>query len=261
MEQKYKIVIGISGAKNSGKDTAASMIHYIFKSGITNATYKEWALRYEQTKFKPPVIHFADYLKDMLSMLFNIDRKHFDSRVYKDELWYEVHGNIFVDKPKHDARFDKSEDICKDVSIEDLQNTPLAYYINNYQFVFIKLRTLLQYFGTDIVRNQIENNRWVKLTIGRAWTLARKEGLCLIPDVRFANEQEWITKTGGIVIKLNRPSKSTDNHSSENMSDIKADYEVNNNNTKMVLFYDLLRISSDIYNKAIKSTKRINALL
>lgn len=31
MEQKYKIVIGISGAKNSGKDTAASMIHYIFK--------------------------------------------------------------------------------------------------------------------------------------------------------------------------------------------------------------------------------------
>ena len=45
------------------------------------------------------------------------------------------------------------------------------------------------------------------------------------------------------------------------MSDIKADYEVNNNNTKMVLFYDLLRISSDIYNKAIKSTKRINALL
>ena len=30
MEQKYKIVIGISGAKNSGKDTAASMIHNIF---------------------------------------------------------------------------------------------------------------------------------------------------------------------------------------------------------------------------------------
>ena len=69
MEQKYKIVIGISGAKNSGKDTAASMIHYIFKSGITNATYKEWALKYEQTRFKPTVIHFADYLKDMLSML------------------------------------------------------------------------------------------------------------------------------------------------------------------------------------------------
>ena len=45
------------------------------------------------------------------------------------------------------------------------------------------------------------------------------------------------------------------------MSDIKANYEINNNNTKMVLFYDLLRISSDIYNKAIKSAERINTLL
>lgn len=146
MEQKYKIVIGISGAKNSGKDTAASMIHYIFKSGITNATYKEWALKYEQTRFKPTVIHFADYLKDMLSMLFNIDRKLFDSRTYKDELWYDIHGNVFFDKPKHDARFTNSEEICKDVTIDDLKITPLAYYMNNYQFVFIKLRTLLQYF-------------------------------------------------------------------------------------------------------------------
>lgn len=113
------------------------MIHYIFKSGITNATYKEWALKYEQTRFKPTVIHFADYLKDMLSMLFNIDRKLFDSRTYKDELWYDIHGNVFFDKPKHDARFTNSEEICKDVTIDDLKTTPLAYYMNNYQFVLL----------------------------------------------------------------------------------------------------------------------------
>lgn len=45
------------------------------------------------------------------------------------------------------------------------------------------------------------------------------------------------------------------------MSDIKADYEVNNDNTKMALFYNLLRISNDIYTKAIKSTERINTFL
>lgn len=258
MEQKYKIVIGISGAKNSGKDTAASMIHYIFKSGITNATYKEWALKYEQTRFKPTVIHFADYIKDILSILFNIDRKLFDSRTYKDELWYDIHGNVFFDKPKHDARFTNSEEICKDVTIDNLKTTPLAYYMNNYQFVFIKLRTLLQYFGTDIVRNQIENDRWVKLTMGRAWNLARKEGLCLIPDVRFANEQKWITKTGGIVIKLERPTKNIDNHDSEDMSDINVDYIVNNDNTKMVLFYSLLNICGQIYEKAGKHETIIN---
>ena len=66
------------------------------------------------------------------------------------------------------------------------------------------------------------------------------------------------TKTGGIVIKLERPTKNIDNHDSEDMSDINADYTVNNDNTKMVLFYSLLNICGQIYEKAGKYETIIN---
>ena len=35
-------IIGIAGQKNSGKDTLASMINYIFSAGVTRANYSDW---------------------------------------------------------------------------------------------------------------------------------------------------------------------------------------------------------------------------
>ena len=40
-----KFIIGIAGAKNSGKDTVASMINYIFAVGVTRASYAEYLIK------------------------------------------------------------------------------------------------------------------------------------------------------------------------------------------------------------------------
>lgn len=250
MKQRYNVVIGIAGAKNSGKDTVASMIHYIFRSGITSATFQEWVAMYEKPKLKFTVIHFADYLKNILSILFNIDRDLFDDRSYKDFIYYNLRENKFIAVDEFNYNTSNNPEKTVIITTEKLEKKPLAYYIEKYTNPYIKLRTLMQYFGTDIVRKKIEDNRWVKLTIGRAWEIARKEGLCLIPDVRFNNEQRYIQDSKGFVIKINRPieDKNIDKHDSENMSDVEANYVIENNTSKMSLFYKVLKTVQEIYS-------------
>ena len=69
-----KFIIGIAGAKNSGKDTVASMINYIFAVGVTRASYAEYLIKRTSidNTYKDRIVHFADGLKDILSNLYNI---------------------------------------------------------------------------------------------------------------------------------------------------------------------------------------------
>ena len=39
-------IIGIAGAKNSGKDTIANIISYIDNVGLSKATYRGWLAKY-----------------------------------------------------------------------------------------------------------------------------------------------------------------------------------------------------------------------
>lgn len=59
-------------------------------------------------------------------------------------------------------------------------------------------RYILQYFGTDICRNNISENIWLN-------SLERKlEGDVVITDVRFKNEYDFIHEHGGIIVKVER---------------------------------------------------------
>ena len=72
----------------------------------------------------------------------------------------------------------------------------------------IKIRTLLQYIGTDIGKQLIDNSLWTKLIANTISTKATKYRLCIIPDVRFRDETEMIKKLGGIIIKINRNTEN-----------------------------------------------------
>ena len=83
-------IIGIAGHKNSGKDTVASMINYIFVTGITRSNYADYVIRRKSIDIshKDRIIHFADSMKDAMSIIFSIPRSAFDDRVKKDnEYW------------------------------------------------------------------------------------------------------------------------------------------------------------------------------
>lgn len=78
-------------------------------------------------------------------------------------------------------------------------------------------RDLLKKVGTDLVREQIDPDFWVKKMeekIDASEFLNKRD--TLIHDVRFRNEAEMIKRRRGVLILLQRPSLvDQDNHRSE----------------------------------------------
>lgn len=238
-------IIGIAGQKNSGKDTVASMINYIASVGFAAANYQNWLVRKAvyDAKYKGRIIHFADKLKDCLSIIYNIPRQYFDDRRYKDELWYSLSERKFVEY----------QHIYKDnkyhlIEINDLYRDNLAYIVDNTdKKCCIRLRTLLQYFGTDVCRNNLSNMIWVDSTIGDAINIALDKTFCIIPDVRHKIERDAIKASsplyGGVII-LKRGETSAE-HSSENI-DFEGDVIIENNSSLLQLFYKVLNYLQNI---------------
>lgn len=245
-------IIGVHGVKNSGKDTVASMINYIFAIGVTKASYQEWVLKrkkYDNT-YEDRIIHFADPLKEVLSNIYNIPIGCFYDRTYKDEMYYNLKSGRFV---KYNIR-DKADDI-EIVTIERLENAFLSSIVKNSgdKKVYIKLRTLMQYFGTNICRTIFNDNIWISSAITKMVDKALARRLCLVPDVRFNNEAEAIRNNDeslyGGVIRIIRPDATdTDSHESEN-NNVNCDYSITNDGTLMSLFYKVLAVVEIILNK------------
>lgn len=75
------------------------------------------------------------------------------------------------------------------------------------------VRTYLQLIGTEIARDRVSPDYWIKLVEN-----AMKEDAdshYVITDVRFKNEADWIIERGGVLIKLTTDKDDNDPHPSE----------------------------------------------
>jgi hypothetical protein len=99
-------------------------------------------------------------------------------------------------------------------------------------------RHILQYVGTDLIRNQFDQEIWVKRAMKE---IDRVGGDWDISDLRFPNEAEAVKARGGLVIRLDRPGLPFDPHPSERaMEDYDEwDYIIKNDGSLGHL-YDLL---------------------
>lgn len=237
-------IVGIAGRARVGKDTTASIMNYILTVGVPRAKYEEWITKqsvYDKI-LKERSIHCADLLKDICSNLFGIGRALFDDGEYKDNRYYWIETGKFLRKeqlPK-EAKVINIQDF-DDFNIGLCDRPTLSYFIKQSNgYSFLTLRTILQYFGTNICREQLFNDIWVKATMTKATDIANTYGYCFIPDIRFKNEADAVTKTslyGGLIeIKRNVVQHS---HSSENI-DFQCSHVFDNNSTKMSLFYKCL---------------------
>lgn len=244
-------IIGIAGKKNSGKDIVANMINYIFATGITKVSYADYLIKKVSINntYKERIIHFADGLKDVLSIIYNIPREYFDDRNKKDNMYYNIKSGKFY---KEDVV--KNKPYVEIITIDRLKNFTINDVLRcaEDKLVYIKLRTLMQYFGTNICRNKLDNDIWIRQTISKAINIAETRKLCLIPDVRFDNEVKAIKNNnvslyGGLVmIERDKDDNSNESkHSSEDMN-INADFNINNNGSLMSLFYKVLEICQKI---------------
>src|SRR5258705_8611646 len=81
-------------------------------------------------------------------------------------------------------------------------------------------RLILQGWGTDFRRGLQDDNYWTS-KVEHDILLAANTGtdICIVTDVRFVNEYNCLNKLGAVLIRVDRPSQSTDQHVSETSLD------------------------------------------
>lgn len=249
MIKDIKPIIGIAGKAKSGKDTVAGMIAYIIREGLFRADYRNWSIRFDKpgvTREIGAIIHFADFVKDICSRVFLINREYFDKILYKEQLCYLMDNGKFV----------KLNEVPSDYIIANhaiLSTTSIASLLKGYNNkVAISLRTMLQYVGTELGRNQLGDNCWINATMSNAGIIRNRFGFCAIADVRFANECDAIrNQKGGFVIKIKRYDEDETKlnkfaHVSESLEGINPDFVIDNDGNKFKLFHQVLAVLDKI---------------
>ena len=229
-------IVGIKGFKGSGKDTVASMISYILHDGIMKANYDTWLL-YHKNGFVENdeiIIHFADKLKDDISEFCGIDRKLLDKQEIKENYYYNFKTGIVSTNIK---------DIdCVINTVLEYDNLSTLLLLNNN--VSIKIRALLQYYGTNVIRNHFWHEAFIRYTMNKAFDIKNSKGQCIIADARFEDECMAIKYYGGKIIRVDR-RVNNDNHESEQIKISQDDYVIDNTGTLVGLFYKVLKFVTD----------------
>lgn len=236
-------IVGIKGFKGSGKDTVASMISYILHDGIMKANYDTWLLYHKNDFIENDeiIIHFADKLKDDIAGFCGIDRKLLDKQEIKENYYYNFKTGIVSTNIK-DVFY--VVDNCNDAILKynDLAGY-LVLYSNN---ISIKIRVLLQYYGTNIIRNHFWKEAFINYTMNKAFDIRNSKGQCIIADARFENDEcEAIKQCGGMIIRVDRKFNNNDNHESEQIKISQDDYVIDNTGTLVGLFYKVLKFVTD----------------
>lgn len=107
------------------------------------------------------------------------------------------------------------------------------------------IRELQQFVGTDIGRNIIDSNIWIKIATEEIKNLSKKNNV-VITDIRFENENDAILELGGITAEMQRDTELSDvtSHSSEDI-DFKCTLTIDNNGSKQALFDKIEELLND----------------
>lgn len=193
-------LVAIRGGMRCGKDEVGSMIQYLTSDHGKNGTRT-----YEQSKTKVDmngyafgdftrygsdweIKKFADKLKDILCILLGCTRHDLESEDFKntivsEEWWYYQYGDGETMVPYLESKHDKEDDAL------------LARYL-----VRPTPRMILQFLGTELMRNQLHPNVWVNATFADY-----DDDNWVVTDVRFNNEVRSIKGRGGLLINVIRP--------------------------------------------------------
>lgn len=246
------LLIGITGNKGAGKDIAANMLKYIIqassyykKDGIDYNVYKNIIIN---TDYTPKIHHFADPLKDVISILFNINRSDLDDRDKKDVLFYNIKNRIY----RNASELTNDDILINEFKQNDISRPIMVkhYKYINQDNVYIRLRALLQFVGTNIFQNVFGKNVWINSIIGNL------TGCDIIADVRFKTEEMAIVEHGGKIISIinSTYNNNNDNHQSEKeISYIQSDWEIIwDGNDKEYLFNQLKEFYYESVRQYIK---------
>ena len=187
-----KLIIGLSGKKQSGKNTMCDCLLEFF---IKKYSFDDVV-----------VLSFADALKqkvciDVMGLreeqVNGTDEQKNTFTKYK---WENLPHRIRYDN-KLGCEYASNGEICNHV-------LPTGY---------MTAREIMQIVGTDIFRNYFDDSIWVNATLRNIEKSNAK--VFLISDVRFPSEVNSLTDNDGYVVRLTRDVCKLDSHSSENALD------------------------------------------
>ena len=193
------MILAIAGKKGSGKDTLADIL-------VDKHDFKKVSL--------------ADELKTLCSRVFEYPNKENYDPSLKEKKWPAP----IIISPVHIGRITNYLQLREFIVTDDMV---LEMFNTGENRVMETPRQLLQFVGTDLIRDIVDKEVWIKLT-KRA--LEDYEGNVVIPDARFKNERAAFKEVGGKLLLVIRPSVeieySADNHVSENQLGSESDYDI-----------------------------------
>lgn len=225
----------VSGVKGSGKDLSSDILQYclsvpkIFRQyWIYNTFGKIFPRKYKK-------IAFADPLKKMLSTLLNIPLDNFNNRNFKEDCVINISTLDYSL-----SAFSNDEDRLSDSKFNKLAKSLDPSLLNSN----LTIRQLMQYFGTQIMRQFFGKDVWVNSTLKHA---AKNT---IITDLRFKSEYDAVKSKNGIVIFINRFGYTFGQHASEKeMEDLllnsKYDFVIDNNGSIKDLFNKIKQICNE----------------
>lgn len=202
------VIIGISGKKGSGKDTAGLYLKNL----------------YEKKGHKVKILKFADALKEICSNILSIPVSIFEVRSFKNMTLKEL-----------------SERGIIDLEILNLLDEDKQGFLGSNT----TLRNLMQYVGTELMRNNINKNIHLSSLLAQIKKFQSEGfGIFIITDLRFKNEYDFLKRLGALTIRINRSNiMMTDLHPSEvELDRTEFDFKINNNKSQQHLLSQITKI-------------------
>jgi hypothetical protein len=277
-------LIGISGKKQSGKDTTNNIIQGIVLKRL--GKIRDWRVtdlgklsiftsdangvfgwgEFDVSRRDPEFLHYAEkqlfpYIKSY-SMAEGLKEICVDflglkpEQVYGDNnaknsethlKWENMPGVV-----TNELLFESIYDKCLGPKMPD-DHQDENFLLTYHEPGNMTAREVLQFFGTDIMR-RMYNGVWVNHTMNRIER--EKSEIAIVTDVRFPDEGDAIHNRGGLLLRLGRDIESS-KHSSEAAMD---DYDISKYVdvfTNHGSIQDLVNYVGDFVNIYLPSTESV----
>jgi hypothetical protein len=210
--------ITLAGKKQVGKDTSANMIKKLIQPGWTHDQVRSDPEGYCTLQDNIHIVHFADALKKACSLIFGISLEDMETEAGKQKL-----TSVRWPQPVYDG---------------EMNDYPLGYMPYEQFFKttgcivtdseFMTVREVLQFVGTDLLRNQMNADIWVESVFNQQW---KDDDIVIIADARFPNEAEFAREYGVLIGVERDTGLKSDGHVSETALDDYAHFNhlVDNN--------------------------------
>lgn len=237
-----KKIITIQGLKNSGKDVTALMLQYLLNTPKFMHNYKfyKWcASLYFYGNKKYHIVSYAHKMKEILSILLNVDISVFYDRDFKENCYIDF-SNL---KLYHFGEIEDKSKILNDVDFNKEVKRLDKRLTKNY---YLSIRQIMQFYGTQIMRHYFGEDIWILNTLNTSLNKI------IVSDQRFINENKIAAENGAITFHIVRDSCEPGLHPSEKeiidlQNNLKYDYLIENNKDLKSLFNKLKK-----YRKLIK---------